>query len=75
MSKTKETQSPLDTYREVLTETRLKVLGNLEAGLKSGTIDSFEALDKLAAIILLPRQDALRYAKVMGQAELWKRAE
>lgn len=70
-----ENMSQLDAYRETLTETRLKVLGNLESSLKSGKLDSFEALDRLAAITLLPRQDALRYARSLGTPDLWKRAE
>ena len=77
MSKTKiEKAVPvLDQYREVLTETRLKVLSNLEAAIRAQELDPFEATSKLAAILLLSRPAAINYARTMGAAELWKRAE
>jgi hypothetical protein len=75
MGKSEETTNTLDTYREVLTETRLKVLAALESSIKSEALDSIEALNKLAAITLLPRPVALKYARALGQPELWKRAE
>lgn len=65
----------LDIYKEQLIELRLKVLENLEANIKSGTLDSWEALSKFAAITALPKVAALNYVRGMGQVELWTRAE
>ena len=76
MSKSKKSEvvSQIDQYREAMTELRLKVLGNLEARIKSDEIDSTEALTTLAAILLFSRQQSLDYAKIMGDKSLWRRA-
>jgi hypothetical protein len=63
--------SQLDQLKETLTETRLKVLKNLENCIKEESMDSLEALQKLAACLLMNQDAALEYAVRMGNPKLW----